>query len=477
MPTPFLTRKECLDTLIALQRRIQSGMSYKKAKTTPGNDLVNRAGEPISKGGVDCRILAAKTLYGMYLNFKTAEIEYRPGLMLEKAARQGYLPEYDLTHEVPPGLTLKGTSIRYDREGNVDQYWNKTKPEGRDTGAEINGPRRTISTATLRDQEGKIVQQWETERPETEPQIEIIRQAVTEFCTLDLPAPAILQPTKYDTDVIPWFQIGDAHIGMLSHEWETGANFDLKIAERELCAAFATLFDECPQRERCVINDLGDATHFENFEMITTASGHKLDGDGRFPKVIRVYIRAMRFIVDRALEKFKQVDVIINQGNHSRTNDFWMAELLRQVYNNDRVHVLDNSSVFIPYRMGNTFVMVHHSDKTKPERLAAVMCNDFRQDWGETAYHYIDVGHLHHKMSSREFGGCVLEMWNTLAAKDKWTHDSGYRALQSITRVDRSKTYGEVGRRVLPINEIRNIINVATSGAYVPPERRLVFTV
>lgn len=343
----------------------------------------------------------------------------------------------------------------------------------------IPDPKVISGTSTLYDPAGDVKMQWVKEKPEDVRLSEVIKNAVARYMEDYEPIKIRSGPAKFDSDVIPWFQIGDAHIGMLAHEAETGANFDLKIAERELCTAFATLFSECPHRERCVINDLGDGTHYENMMAVTEMSRHPLDADGRFPKMISVYVRVMRFIVDRALEKFRFVDLIFNQGNHSRTNDIWMAELMRQAYGHtDRVNVLSNSSVFIPYRMGNTFVMVHHSDKTRPEKLAQIMANDFRQDWGETEFRYIDVGHLHHKWSARESAGCIIEMWNTLAARDKWATDAGYRAHQSITRVDRSKTYGEVGRRVLPIREIRDIIKRAhPNGAYIPPERREVFTV
>jgi DNA repair exonuclease SbcCD nuclease subunit len=139
--------------------------------------------------------------------------------------------------------------------------------------------------------------------------------------------------------------------------------------------------------------------------------------------------------------------------------------------------VLDNSSVFIPYRMGNTFVMVHHGNKTKAEKLISVMASDFRQDWGETEFRYIDIGHYHHKMQVREEGGATVEMWNTLAAKDRYGHDGGWRAGQSITRVDRSKTDGEVGRRVLPVQAVRRAIKRQGAGHYEPPDRQNVHSV
>lgn len=186
----------------------------------------------------------------------------------------------------------------------------------------------------------------------------------------------------------------------------------------------------------------------------------------------------MRFIIDKALEKANFVDVIVNQGNHSRTNDMWMAELLRVAYaHTDRVNVLNNDSVFIGYRMGSTFVMTHHSDKCRPARLASVMATDFATDWGETEYRYIDIGHIHHNMVLKEHPGVSIESFNQLAAKDKWANDGGYRSRQSITVIDRSRTYGEVGRRVLPIRRVRDLIEAAhkargEAAPYRPAERR-----
>lgn len=358
--------------------------------------------------------------------------------IIKAAARQGYAPAHDMTRTVPDGYVVRGVSTYYDKEG---------KPTG----------------------------QWVKSTIDPERQREIMREAVKGFIEDVGSIQAPPAPLDFQSDVIPWIQIGDAHLGMLAHANEVGENFDLKIAEQELCAAIGILIDELPSSERLVINDLGDFTHYENFEGETQASRHRLDCDTRFPKMIKVYSRVMRFVVDKALTKARHVDVIVNQGNHSRTNDIWMAELLRVAYGHTgRVHVLNNDSVFIAYRMGNTLVMTHHSDKCRPAQLAHVMTNDYRKDYGETEFHYIDVGHVHHGMVMKEHPGIFVESFNHLAALDKWAHDSGYRNRKSITVVLRSKTYGEVGRRVLPVQEIRARLGRA---CLATPEEREVYTV
>lgn len=335
----------------------------------------------------------------------------------KRAALQGHSPAHDMTKTVPDGFTVKGVSTYYDQDG---------KPRG----------------------------QWVKSAVDAERMADIMRASVASFIEDIQPVKMPTAPLDWQSDVIPWIQIGDAHLGMLAHAAEVGENFDLKIAERELCGAIGLLVDELPNCERIVVNDLGDFTHYENMSGTTEASGHALDYDGRFPKMIRAYSRVMRFIIDKCLEKARFVDVIVNQGNHSRTNDVWMAELLRVAYP-ERVNVLNNDSVFIGYRMGNTLVMTHHSDKCKPQQLANVMTTDFRKDYGETEHHYIDVGHVHHGMVMKEHPGIFVESFNHLAGLDKWAHDQGYRNRKSITIVLRSRRFGEVGRRVLPIQEVR----------------------
>jgi DNA repair exonuclease SbcCD nuclease subunit len=154
-----------------------------------------------------------------------------------------------------------------------------------------------------------------------------------------------------------------------------------------------------------------------------------------------------------------------------------MAELLRNAYEHSgRVHVLDNDGVYIPYRMGNTFVMVHHSDKCPPARLVGVMTNDYREDFGQTEFHYIDMGHVHHHFVSKEYPGVVLESWNHLAPNDKWAHDAGYRSRKSISVVFRSRKFGDLGRRHLPLEEVRDRIQQSMPGIKAPAKKE-VFTV
>src|SRR5690606_15506633 len=115
------------------------------------------------------------------------------------AARAGYAPEQGLRVPYADGITSRQATIQQEPDGKVERVWARMCED-------------------------------------TERQLELMRLARDAFLS-DAPSiPVIKGPSSYNTDVIPWIQIGDAHLGLLCHAAEVGENFNLEIAERELCA-------------------------------------------------------------------------------------------------------------------------------------------------------------------------------------------------------------------------------------------------
>lgn len=331
--------------------------------------------------------------------------------------------------------------------------------------------------STNRNGQGEVISQWVIAEPEKQTIEQQLREMFAVF-KQDIPhQQPVTPPTPaLETDIIPWVNIGDAHLGMLAAAEEVGEDFDLKIAEAELCKAFSLMLSRLPTTERIVINDLGDMTHTEVNSNRTEASGHALDVDGRYYKIFRVYLRVMRYLIREALTKYEHVDVIINQGNHSRTNDMAMVAFLQETYIDEpRLTVLDNSSVFIPYRMGNTFVLCHHGDKARMDKLTNVMVSDYRHEM-DAKYKYIFTGHIHNNKVLAESHGIVVESFNQLAAPDKYAHEGGWRSRKCITAVLLSKTYGETGRITIPVEEVKDILANLVAGTSAN-KRKKVYTV
>ena len=64
--------------------------------------------------------IAAKVLRCGSRNIRHAHLA-----VMRRAGQHGYAPDYDLTHPTAPGMSSKGTSVRYDAQGNVQSFWNK----------------------------------------------------------------------------------------------------------------------------------------------------------------------------------------------------------------------------------------------------------------------------------------------------------------------------------------------------------------
>jgi hypothetical protein len=82
------------------------------------------------------------------------------------------------------------------------------------------------------------------------------------------------------------------------------------------------------------------------------------------------------------------------------------------------------------------------------EKLPGVMAADRAQDWGETAWRYWLTGHVHHE-SKREFPGVTVETFNTLAAKDAYAANAGYRAARNMKCIVYHAEHGEVARHTV----------------------------
>lgn len=343
----------------------------------------------------------------------------------EKAASKGYAPDYGLNSPIPSPFIAKGHSTM-----------ERVHPNG----------------------EREQLIQWTKTRLDDLEYQEAILAGLHVFME-DMPTPKIPHRPrgKVEQDIIPWINIGDAHLGMIAFANETGYDWDMEQGERELLGAAEMLIDELPHKyDRIVVQDMGDATHYDNCTRVTEKSRHALDNDKTYPDMIRCYVRVMRSIIEKALEKAKVVDVIINQANHSRSNDWWMVELLTHVYGaSKRVNIINNDSPFIVYKMGDTSVLCHHSDLVKPKGLISVFTHDFRETYGATKHHYIDIGHIHHEMVVKQHPEVRVESFNQLARPDKHAHQGGWRNRNSITMIYRSRSFGEVGRRTLGIDELQ----------------------
>lgn len=309
-------------------------------------------------------------------------------------------------------------------------------------------------TSTLYDADGKIKQKWvKTERDKDPETARIIFESFKD----DLPKlPARRAGGKsYSKDLLSVIPFGDPHIGM--HAWgeETGDDFDLKIAERDLCGAVDRLVNTAPDTEECLIANLGDYFHADNMDAKTWRSGHSLDVDSRWAKVLRVGIKAMRQCIESALEKHKRVTVINAIGNHDDHSSLFLTIALGHIYEDEpRVAINDLPRAVHFHEFGKVMLAVTHGHSIKMAALPQVAASEEAAMWGRTEFRYGLTGHIHHD-SAKEYAGMKVESFRTLAARDAYAASHGYRSGRDMKLLVMHREFGEVERHTVSVEMLR----------------------
>lgn len=331
---------------------------------------------------------------------------------LARAARQGYAPGHDMTKVAPPGFTVRGTSTYYDEAGTLKGQWVKL-----DADKAAQAAAQEAAYAALAE-----------ELPRVEP------------------APAA-GPTRGDLCTV--YTLTDCHVGMLAWHKEGGADWDLSIAERVLSQAFERLVEASPPARTCVVAQLGDFLHSDGLMPVTPTSGHILDQDGRFSKIVQAAVRILRRVIATALARHEKVIVLMAEGNHDLASSIWLRTMFKALYENEpRVEVLDSELPYYVYRHGGTMLAWHHGHLKKNDALPLLFASQYPTVWGATTKRYCHTGHRHHH-EEKEHSGMTVVQHSTLAARDAYAARGGWMSERQALSCTYHQVWGQVERHVV----------------------------
>lgn len=359
-------------------------------------------------------VLEAITKYGsnrkaaLALNLSKSTVDEHVNRVKAKAEAAGYMPQGNLHVPIPNGYQVKGTSTLYDSEGKVAAQWIKTQVD-------------------------PALQQE-------------MLQAAIKGATDKLPRLLPLKPPKKTAQQLcNVFTLTDSHVGMLAWAQETGADWDLEIAENTLVGCFDKLVMQSPEAGTAVIAQLGDFLHYDSLEAVTPTSKHLVDADGRYAKMVRVAIRILRRVIDLALQRHDKVVVLMAEGNHDLASSVWLRLMFAALYENEpRIEVIDSELPYYTYVHGKTMLAWHHGHLSKNDRLPLLFATQYPQVWGNTTKRYAHTGHRHH-VEVKEHSGMTVIQHSTLAAKDAYAARGGWASERQITGYTYHADHGQVG--------------------------------
>lgn len=330
-------------------------------------------------------------------------------LRRKRMALLGHSPEHDMTHTVPDGFLVKGVSSYYNKDGELAGQWVKSHQDG-------------------------------------ERRYQMMLEAVEALSDTIPRVTLTLAPPDSPQTLLNVYTITDYHFGMLAWKPETGDDWDTDIAEDMLLKWFKRTIAIAPDAHSCVFAQLGDFMHFDGLESITPSSGHNLDADTRFSRLVRVVIRTIARVIDMLLAKYQHVHAIMAEGNHDLASSVWLRELFAARYENEpRVFVDTRPDPYYCVEHGDTSLFWHHGHKHRMAGLDAVFAAKFREIFGRTKHSYAHVGHLHHR-DLKETSLMIVEQHRTLAGADAYASRGGWMSGRSSTVITYHKQFGEVGR-------------------------------
>lgn len=310
---------------------------------------------------------------------------------LARAALSGVSPEEDAKGLAPVGYHVKGKSTLYGDDGEKKLQWVKTIED------------REAQTRILLERLESGSQNFKQFKPTQ-------------------------KPKRVDDDYLALLTITDFHLGMLAWGDETGADWDVSIARTVFLNSIHDMIEAAPACGTGILNQLGDFLHFDSLESVTPTSGHLLDSDSRYDKVVELSMEVMTEAVRMMLKKFGKVVVVQAEGNHDIAGSVWLRKHIKHLFANDeRVEVIDNPFPFYAHLHGKTMLGFHHGHKVKMQGLPKLFASEprFRAMWGEAERCYIHIGHLHHEWELED-GGAKVIRHPTLAARDAYATRGGY---------------------------------------------------
>lgn len=342
---------------------------------------------------------------------------YRVTRRINKLREKGMLP-LDSGNFVSSGEVLKGSSTLYDEDGNIKLQWVKTDVEKED------------QLDSLRELVDSLV------------------EGLPKFDKVDY------NTTYSDSELMAVYPLGDPHVGMKAYKDEAGDNWDLAKAQEAFCGVFDRLVKTAPNCKKAVIVNLGDYFHRDNTAGVTERNRHVLDTDGNYMMMVDTGLKIMIQMINSALEHHESVKVINILGNHDDTGAMFLQAALKHMYENEpRVDIGCTSSVFQYFQHGKCFFGVHHGHTCKTDKLPLVMATDRPKEWGSSDHRYWLTGHIHHD-TRKEYSGCTVESFRTIAAKDAYAYAGGYRAGQDSKALVIHKEFGEVERHTINIAQV-----------------------
>jgi predicted phosphodiesterase len=176
------------------------------------------------------------------------------------------------------------------------------------------------------------------------------------------------------------------------------------------------------------------------------------------PRVIDAGMTALRYCVDKALERHQKVILVNVAGNHDEILGHALRSAFKMLYQDEpRVEILDSPSSRQYIKFGKVLIGAVHGHQTKDRDLPVIMATERPEDWGKTRHRVFFRGHHHHD-NRVEYNGCTVEQLRSGGANDSYAVEHGYLSGRDMKCIVFNPEFGEVSRSTCSIDLVKEIV-------------------
>lgn len=228
----------------------------------------------------------------------------------------------------------------------------------------------------------------------------------------------------------------ELHFGKLAHKFDTGENYDHKIARARFEAIVEDVVTtQLHEKADTLFVPLG--SDFFNTDTVThtTTMGTPQDNDLRWKKLFLLGLEMWSQAIATYRERFNHIDIYYKAGNHDRMSSFYLFVALSQLFKDDpKVTFNHDFKPTLCYQWGKCAIFLNHGDKKgvnkRPgsNQLLRSIPQEFPREWGESVHRELHLDHLHTEYMYDDQYGIVLRRAPSASGTDEWHYENRYLA-------------------------------------------------
>lgn len=173
----------------------------------------------------------------------------------------------------------------------------------------------------------------------------------------------------------------------------------------------------------------GDYYHSDTIDIKTTA-GTPLTSSSTWDQEYEIGYDLMVESINKLKQFCNTLHVILIQGNHARTKEYYLAHALETYFSSESNIKFDRSPKSRKSHVYGSTVLFFHHGNCKDVKLPLVFATEFGEEWGKSKYKEIILGDKHYnkeisfKWNQNEANGVRMRQLPAISETDLWHDDN-----------------------------------------------------